>query len=458
VTGALWLAALCLLPLCGFPLLSHPAFRAFSLPSRVALSAAAGAVMLSAAMTGAVLAAVRWNETALAATAVALATGLRLLLGKESATPKPAEPLRAAGGIAHLLSGAAVLCAGLAAWSGSASSPDLVFFWGAKAQQFAAAKTIDVPFLQDAFHRYMHLYYPPLVTNVYAFATMLAGRFAWTAAVSTFPLLLAALAVALPGVVRTSLPRPAAAACAALAVAALAYAGTEADVGGNGEMPLLLFETLAAAILVSPHARAGGPQLLAGVLLAGAATTKVEGLPFAASAAALFLAVGVGRSERGAAAARLLLPPAACLGAWFLFGATRHLFVGYSGEGRLIDRLMDVHPERLSLVVRAIAKALAGCGHGLPWLVPLAVLLAAAFAGRLRRAALVPLGTAAVLAAFFLFTYVHREEDPAQWISWSAARIFMPVAALLVLAGACGATDRAGAAAPQPRRAAPSRS
>lgn len=449
MTGALWLAALCLLPLCGLPLLSHAAFRGFSIPARIALSGAVGAVLLSAAMTGAVLVGARWNETALAVTAFLLAVGLRLLIRGEA----PGAPQAPPGGdrrsaVAHVLSAAAVACAALAAWTGSASSPDLVFFWGAKAQQFAAAKTIDVPFLENVFHRYMHVYYPPLVTNLYAFATMLAGRFAWTAAVLTFPLLLAALAAALPSLLGGRLPRASAASFSGLAVAAIAYAGIETDVGGNGEMPLLLFETLAAALLVSPRAREAGVQLLAGLLLAGAVTAKVEGLPFAAAAVALFLALGVERGRRHAAAARLVLPPAVCLGAWFAFGATRRLFFGYAGEGRLLD----LHAARIVSVVRLIAKALFAAGWGLPWLVPLAVLLAAAASVGLRRAVWIPLGTAAALAGFFVFTYLHREEDPALWISWSAARIFIATAALLVIAAACAReTPASGSPSPDTR-------
>jgi hypothetical protein len=450
MTGALWLAALCLLPLCGFPLLSHPAFRGFSIPARLVLSGAAGAVLMSAAMTGAVLAGVKWNETALAVTAVLLATGLRLLLGRETASPPADAPLGRWGTLSQLVSAAAVACAALAAWSGSASSPDLVFFWGAKAQQFAAAKTIDVAFLENVFHRYMHLYYPPLVTNLYAFATMVSGRFAWTGAVLTFPLLLAALAAGLPGVLRSRAGASAAAACSALTVAAIAWAGMESDVGGNGEMPLLLFETLAAAILVSPHARRAGPQLLAGVLLAGAVTAKVEGFPFACAAVGLFLALGVPRGARFAAATRLTLPAAVCLGAWFLFGATRRLFFGYSGEGRLVN----VHPSRLAEVTKLVGEALFAAGWALAWLVPLAVLIAIAWARRLDRAARIPLGTAAALAAFFLFTYLHRDEDPTLWISWSAARIFIATAALVSIACACprGSAPPTPGTAPRSRR------
>ena len=64
---------------------------------------------------------------------------------------------------------------------------------------------------------------------------------------------------------------------------------------------------------------------------------------------------------------------------------------------------------------------------------PIAV-LAAAFP--LARRSVVPLGNAAILAGFFLFTYLHRPEDPSLWISWSAARIFSPVAMLTAVAAA----------------------
>jgi len=444
VIGGLWLLTLCLLTLCGFPLLAHPAYRSLGFASRVVLSGAVGAVLMSAAMTGAVLVGVHWNETALAVTAVLLAIGLRLAVRGDSGTTPRAESLGMVGAAAVALSVLAIGAALLAAWSASATSPDLVFFWGAKAQQFARARTVDVPFLQDAFHRYMHIYYPPFVTNVDAFATMTVGRFPWTAAILTFPLLVAALAAGLPGLLRHDLSRPAAAAWSALAVAAIAAAGIGADVAGNAEMPLLLFETLAAGLLVSAEARRGAIQLLAGILLAGAVTAKVEGLPFAAAVVALFLAAGVPREERPSAAWRLVLPGALCLGGWFLFGATRRLFVGYGGEGTLFD----LHPGRLIVVAGDVGKALAATGYGLPWLVPLAALIAAAASSlRVSRRAWIPLGTAAVLTGFFLFTYLDRAEDPALWISWSAARIFIAVAMLLVIAGACAG----GAAEPTPR-------
>lgn len=429
--GIAWLAALLFLPLAaGGPLLAHPAFRWLSFPSRAVLSGACGAVLVSFAMTACVLLGIPWNLPALTAAAALLAWGLRALAPRESAGPLPREPLGAAGWAAHALALLSVLVAVAAAHSGAASSPDLLFFWGPKAQQFALARTFDEAFMRDPFHGYMHSYYPPLVTNLWAFASIAAGRFAWTAAILTFPVLLGALALGLPGILRASLGRTAAAVTSALVVAAVGLIGMEADIGGNGDMALLAFETLAMALLLSPAAARVATALLAGLLLAGAAATKVEALPFVLAAAALFaiLRRGPGRRPEWRVFALLLAPTVLSLAAWFAFGATRGLFRGYSEHGTFLD----LHPDHFPAVVEAIARTLQGTAWGLPWLIPLAS--AAAAARRLTRREWLPLGVAATLVGFLLFTYIHRAEDPSQWISWSAARVFAPVAMLVALA------------------------
>ena len=427
----IWLATLFLLPLAaGSPLLAHPSFGWLPFVSRAVLSGACGAVLVSFAMTACVLLNIPWNVPALAAAAALLAWGLRALLPHEAAGPLPREPIGEAGWAAHALAFLSVLAALAAAFSGAASSLDLLFFWGPKAQQFALARTFDEAFMRDASHGYMHAYYPPLLTNLWAFASIPAGRFEWTAAVLTFPVLLAALALGLPGILRASLGRTAAAVTSTLVVAALGLIGMEADIGGNGEMPLLAFETLTMALLLSPAATRGPTALLAGILLAGAASTKVEALPFVLAAAVLFAVLR--REPEGRSASRtlalLLAPALLSLAAWFAFGASRGLFRGYSGQGRFLD----LHPDHFPIVVTAIARTLAGTAWGLPWLVPLAC--AAARARRLTRAEWFPLGVAATLIGFLLFTYIHRAEDPSQWISWSAARVFSPVAMLVALA------------------------
>lgn len=61
---------------------------------------------------------------------------------------------------------------------------------------------------------------------------------------------------------------------------------------------------------------------------------------------------------------------------------------------------------------------------GAPHLLPLAALIAAP---RKSRLILLPLGTSAGLAAFFVFTYLHGEANPEKWIGWSAGRIFSAI-------------------------------
>ena len=443
MNGLLWLASRALLGLAGLPLLSHRAFSVFPIPTRLVLAGAAGAVFVSFVMTAAVLVGVSWSVPWLIVAGAGVAALLRLLLpavrgGGTAREPRSAARLPLA--IAGTLSAAAVAAALVATASGGATSPDLIFFWGPKAQQFAIARTFDAGFMRDPLHHYMHAYYPPLVTNLGAFASMTAGRMSWTGATLTFPLLLGALALGLPGTLSGRLGSARAAAVSALTVSAIAYLGMEADIAGNGEMTLLLFETLAIALLLSDEAAEAPTQLLAGILLAGAAAAKVEGLPFVAAAAVLFFASRASaRKEPGPAAARLILPPAAMLAAWFAFGATRRIFFGYSGYGRFLD----LHPDHLGVVLSAVGRSLAGTGHALPWLVPLACLL---LAWPLSRRWILPIGTAAVLTGFFLFTYIHRAEDPSLWISWSAPRIFSPIAMLFALAASVGRIPGEGSA------------
>ena len=195
------------------------------------------------------------------------------------------------------------------------------------------ARGVDTGFLSTPALRYLHTFYPPLLTNVYALATIAAGRFSWLAATATFPLLLAFLAVALTGVLRLTADANRASLAAAVTVCGLGLLGNEADVAGNGEMVLLLFEALAMAVMISPTMTSPSMQRLAGCLLGGAACTKVEGLPFAVAAIALFLILSRRRVDLGRALVRLAGPTVLGLGVWFAFGAGRHLFVGYAGYG-----------------------------------------------------------------------------------------------------------------------------
>jgi hypothetical protein len=216
---------------------------------------------------------------------------------------------------------------------------------------------------------------------------------------------------------------------AALVIAATALLGDAFDIAGNGDMPLLFFEALAAALLIGPWALEKEGQLMAGVMIAGAVSTKVEGLVFAISIGGLFLAARRREIRWPGAVLGLFVPPAACLTAWFAFGASRGLFSGYESYGRMLD----IHWERVGLVAASIARELWAAGFALPFFLPLLVLLTVHGRWRL---ALIPLGTAALLAGFFFFTYLHGDPDPTSWIHWSAGRIFLPLTALVVIGAA----------------------
>lgn len=434
--GYVWLASFIVFPLVGAPLIRHPAFRRLGLACRVVLAGGVGTVLVSWTMTTFALAGVRWGPPLVLVSAGVGFALRRALRGDPGNVPSPrtrgegqGEGRPTATTVAALaITAISILAAFAATVAARSTSPDLLFFWGPKAHQFAAARTVDVSFLSAPFLEYMHVYYPPLVTNVFAFGAMIAGRFPWGAATLTFPVLLAATAIGLSGILRTGATPPAARTTTALVVSAFALLGIHAAVAGNAEPFLLFFETLAFGVLLTPVARSAAGQLLAGLLFAGAAASKVEGLPFLAAAVLLFLLFEpVARRAVGPTLLRLIGPAALSIGTWLAFGAARKLFYGYQSYGRFFE----VHWEQLGNVLSGLGTALWNAGYALPFVVPLVVFLATR--GKTRRA-LLPLGVAVALAGFFLFTYLHSVADPKQWIGWSAARVFSPLTALFALA------------------------
>jgi hypothetical protein len=442
--GYLWLLSFACCPLAGWPLLAHPSYRRFSFPARTGFAFAAGAVLISTWMTVLAVLGVSWNPIVLVVLASVTSFALRRLLTAEPEPDRAMSEEPAAGlgeNLALGVSGVSMLAALVATASAAATSPDLLLFWGAKAQAFAAAGTIDASFLRNPDLAYMHASYPPLVTNLFAFATQAAGRFAWGAASLTFPLLLAALGLGLPGALRPGAPRRIAWAASALAVSALGFLGNELDVAGNADPWLWTFEALAMALLISPAIRSGAVQLLAGLLLAGAVTAKVEGLLFALAAVALLVLFRRKEIRIGRAAAFLLLPGALSLGAWFWFEASRHVFYGYEQYGRLLE----IHWDRLPLVLSGIGHALWSAGWALPYLLPLAALFLTPARSRFLW---LPVGVSLALSAFSVFTYLHGDPDPSGWIGWSAGRIFSPIPVFLAIGAVC--RSGSGRASPAP--------
>jgi len=430
--GYLWLSTFACYLLAGWPLLAHPSYRSLSLPARTGFAFAAGSVLISIWMTVLAIFGVPWNPIVVVLLASVTSFALRRLLTAEPTPERLVSDEPPAGLVEKLalgLSGVSLLAALVATASSAATSPDLLLFWGPKAQAFAAAGTIDASFLRNPDLVYMHPSYPPLVANLFALPTRVAGRLPWGAVSLTFPLLLAILGLTLPGALRLGVPRRIAWAVSAFVVSVLGFLGVELSVAGNADPWLWTFETLAVALLVSPAAHSGAVQLLAGLLLAGAVTAKVEGLLFALASGALFLLLQRREIRIGRAIVLVVGPSAVSLGTWFSFEALRHVFFGYEQYGRFLE----VHWDRLPLVLSALTRVLWSAGWALPYLLPLAALFLAPARSRLLW---LPIGACIALGLFSVFTYLHGELDPSEWIGWSAGRVFSAIPALLAIAGA----------------------
>lgn len=424
-----WILATALLPLAGAPLLCRAVYRPFPPVVRILLAASTGAVLVSLTMTVLSTVHILWRVPLILACAALGSWALSLLTNPQRLKD---ELVRYDGNSpsvgARAMNIAAVLAALAATASGACASIDYFIFWAPKAQAYQAARGIDASFLGAHFHEYLHVCYPPLVTNIDAFLATAAGKFSWFAPTLAFPILLAALVLLLPALCQGATTPTDADATTALVVAVLAVIGIRTNIAGNGDMPLFFFETTGIALALRRDAQAPAIQVLMGIQLAGAASAKVEGLPFAIAAILLF---GLTRahlfSSRSFNAVRLFLPLAAVVASWSIFGFSHRLFTSYSEYGPFFV----VYWNHWWLIWLSLLIAIASVAWGLPFVVPLLPLAAAR---PLPRAALIPLGASAAVLAFAVFAYLHMKEDPSNWIATSAPRLLAPCAVLVCLA------------------------
>jgi hypothetical protein len=296
---------------------------------------------------------------------------------------------------------------------------DLLFHWGPKAARFHLARGIDTSFLALPQNFALHADYPPLLPLLYDWAAALTQRFSWWGAVLTLPLFFVATIAAFRGIARRRIGHRSADMHALLLAAVLAFAGAVGFVAGAADPPLILFGVTAMTLLTFADDDRGA-IFVASIAVAGAAFTKVEG---AALAVVIVAAFGLTR-RRFTAAAALIAPAAALVGAWILFARHFHL----------LDAYLVHQPAKLSRLAAAgtlTARFASYQSFYLPWLaaaVPLAL-------GRnYRRAALPLLATAGWLAAILYF-YLH-EPDPTLLIALSAHRLLIMALAFLVVASA----------------------
>lgn len=310
--------------------------------------------------------------------------------------------------------------AGLFFWGAStlrAASSDFVYHWGIKGKRFAEVRGIDWDYLRLPDNGFAHPDYPMLVSEQFASLAILTGvwddraQFLWS--LTAFALLLhAAAGLLLAGFERA--PLGVALHCglaASLTAFCLGYfqAGS-ADL--HIALPLLVGAGLLATGRRDP-ARAAELTLAIGGVAAFAASSKIEGIPFAFGLLGLCwwlrrLATPWKRFALAAAPAVL-----AVLSWWLL--ATRYELFQPTNLG-------SPNPFRWPIVQEQIVGQLRlEEWHRLPWLILLSPLLLSS-----RRSRAFGLVAGAQLA-LFLYVYVAAPVDPVFWIVSSFPRALLQI-------------------------------
>lgn len=298
---------------------------------------------------------------------------------------------------------------------------DLMYIWAPKAIRFAFVGKVDPIFLGFPHYSLMHADYPPLLTILFSFATLLAHRFSWWGALLLTPISLLATALAFRAIARRSIGDRLADRYALILAAILACGFASGMVAGAADPTLVLYETIAiTALTFAPGDR--GAQLLASLALGAALFTKVEGTLFAAVVLGAFV---VCHRRLWLRAAALAVPAIVLFASWFLWARHYELLDIYAwGKNPL-------HPEVAKAVFLGTLQQAGYEAAYLPWIAPMVLL---GFGRNFRRAAL-PLLAAAGSLAYILFFYFHSP-DPQWWIASSAMRVLLTPAACLAVASA----------------------
>jgi hypothetical protein len=411
MTGLVFVAVLAGLPALGWGLIPRRTSSWLPAPAGLAVAAGLGALAVGVEMLAMSALGIRWTVARIAA-APLLLTAIRLSGDRREKSAGFAWPRPGAIGAAAIAAG--VLLVAYAAMTARATSADLLIFWGAKAERFAAAGGIDVAFLRDPDHWALHSDYPPLLPCLWAFASLAAGRFAWGASLATLPISAGYLVLAAWGLARLEQDENVAAASAALVAALLAAVLPYSGTAGNAEPLLLFFEGTALLLLLFGRGRPGAAGL-AGSLLAAGVLTKFEGTFFAAALVAASLLAR--RPRRWRDAAILATLPAAALLSWLAFCRWQRLF-SYLGHA---PRLY-LDGERLAVVGRELlASATFGLAYT-PWVLAAALLVL----GRPSWPRLtLALGAAALITAADILIYLTSPDDPTMWVRWSGTRLLL---------------------------------
>ena len=299
---------------------------------------------------------------------------------------------------------------------------DLLYIWAPKAIRFALVGRIDAIFLGFPHYSLMHADYPPLLTLLFSFATLVAHRFSWWGALLLTPISLLATALAFRAIASEAIGDRLANRYALVLGALLACGFASGMVGGAADPTLVLYEVIAVtALTFAPNDR--GARLLAALCLGAAVFTKVEGALFAFVTVGAFVLCNRRLWLRAFA---MSIPTIVFFGSWFLWARHYDLLDIYGWSKN------PLHPEVAKTVFTGTFRQAGYEAAYLPWIAPVVLL---GFGRNFRRAAL-PLLVAIGSVAYILFFYFHSP-DPQWWIASSAMRVLLtPVACLAVASAA----------------------
>jgi hypothetical protein len=210
----------------------------------------------------------------------------------------------------------------------------------------------------------------------------------------------------------------------------------EALMAGNADPLLAYFEILALSALTFGSGKRAA-DVAAGLGLAGAVLTKVEGTVFAAVLVGSFLLLGEG--PRWRRALRMGAPAAAALISWIAFCRENGLTSIYSLSSQ--RHAMMAH---LSAALSGLLREASYDAVYVPWFVAVAI----GFRWRNSASTRMNLAVAVGFLGFVLYLYLTSPTDPRLWIMWSASRLLLtPLLAIFFAAMASQVRGGVGASA-----------
>ena len=276
---------------------------------------------------------------------------------------------------------------------------DFIADWGLKARTFAAHGGINWSFLQNAWYRWDHPDYPPLLPLTFDWITLFSGDWSPQSLGMLYPAIGLALLAIIRSLFADEFASPFLASLATLAIAPLALSPWI----GIAEAPIVAFGT--AAVLLGRR----GLMIPAALMLGFATMTKNEGL-------AMLVAFAIALALTQPRLVPKLWPAVAIALPWLAARAIFGLSTGLIG-GPILTRAL----ERMR-TPQILASAFIKYATGAP-LLWIGVVIALAVSFRMLREEAFALLWIGIEFAFYIAAYLVTESDVAWQVRWSWERL-----------------------------------